>query len=88
MSSSPQWSKDVAATPFADQDKAALGGTFTTDLTAGVLGTGDKCVVEGLTCLVYHEEPCSEAASPPAHLALHDMTVHREQCASAVFPNR
>ena len=55
-----------------ERDEVALSGTLTTDLTVGVLGVGDDCMVHGLNLLVCHEVPCHLVLSS----ALCKMTVH------------
>ena len=75
----------MAGTPSTENDEAALGGTFTMDLTAGVLGVEDECVVWGLTLLMCYKEPSSRVASLAAHSVFCDMTVHGGQCTPSVF---
>ena len=65
-----------------------MGGTFTMDLTAGVLGIGDECAAWGLTLFMCHKKPYNGVASSEAHLVLCDTNVHGDSAPLVFFPDR
>ena len=62
----------------------ALGGTLTTDLTVGVLSTGDDHAFWGLNLLVHHEVPCCLATCS----VLYEAIVHGGSAPSLLLPDR
>ena len=88
LTSGPQLisSSSKLVSQFCNHQEVALGGTFTIDLMAGVLGAGDDCMAWGLALLVCCEGSCCRVASLVACLVLSNTTVHGGQCAPAVVP--